>query len=38
VQNGDLWWACLSLLAIWRLVARHAERQSQVVTNRSHSV
>jgi alpha-1,2-mannosyltransferase len=38
VQNGDLWWACLSLLAMWRLVARHAERQSQVVTNRSHSV
>ncbi|MFD0481800.1 glycosyltransferase 87 family protein [Kineococcus sp. GCM10028916] len=38
VQNGDLWWACLSLPVMWLLVARHAERQSQVVTDRSHSV
>jgi alpha-1,2-mannosyltransferase len=38
VQNGDLWWACLSLPVMWRLVVRHAEGQSQVVTDRSRSV
>ena len=38
VQNGDLWWACLSLPAMWLLVGRHAPSQSQVVTNQSRSV
>lgn len=38
VQNGDLWWACASLLVMWRLVVRHAREQSQLVTDRSHSV
>lgn len=38
VQNGDLWWACLSLPAMWLLVGRHTPSQSQVVTNQSRSV
>jgi alpha-1,2-mannosyltransferase len=38
VQNGDLWWACASLVVMWRLVGRHAEVQSRVVTDRSRSV
>jgi alpha-1,2-mannosyltransferase len=38
VQNGDLWWACLSLLVMWVLLVRHAESQSQLVTDPSHSV
>ncbi|MBB2901136.1 alpha-1,2-mannosyltransferase [Kineococcus radiotolerans] len=38
VQNGDLWWACLSLPAMWLLAGRHTPSQSQVVTNQSRSV
>ncbi|WP_432510716.1 glycosyltransferase 87 family protein [Kineococcus sp. SYSU DK001] len=38
VQNGNLWWACASIVVMWRLVARHTPRQSQLVTDRSHSV
>ncbi|WP_432544115.1 glycosyltransferase 87 family protein [Kineococcus sp. SYSU DK002] len=38
VQNGNLWWACASVVVLWRLVVRHTPRQSQLVTDRSHSV
>ncbi|PRY14075.1 glycosyltransferase 87 family protein [Kineococcus rhizosphaerae] len=38
VQNGDLWWACASVVVMWRLVVRHADRESRVVTDRSRSV
>ena len=38
VQNGDLWWACLSLLAMWWLLVRHTPDQSRPVTNSSLSV
>ncbi|NAZ76874.1 DUF2029 domain-containing protein [Kineococcus sp. T13] len=38
VQNGDLWWALLSLLAMWWLLVRHAESRSRAVTDASLSV
>nr|WP_246315066.1 glycosyltransferase 87 family protein [Kineococcus aurantiacus] len=38
VQNGDLWWACASLVVMWRLLTRHTEDQSRVVTDWSRSV
>ncbi|WP_432521625.1 glycosyltransferase 87 family protein [Kineococcus sp. SYSU DK006] len=38
VQNGDLWWACLSLLAMWWLLVRRTESRSRAVINSSLSV
>ena len=38
VQNGDLWWACLSLVAMWWLLVRPTETRSRAVTNSSLSV
>lgn len=37
VQSGDLWWACLALVALWRVVPTHPAK-SQLVTDRSLSV
>ena len=37
VQSGDLWWACLALVALWRVVPTRGPK-SQLVTERSLSV